>query len=1432
MLGVWLQRARLCARFICVACILGVVAGAGAADAGSVAEVTAAHESPGVRSELANISERNGPFVGPATPSGAKWTLPKGARQIQADTTADSDTYALPNGHDLTRVFAGPVNYLSAEGQWQPLATKTPSNSSAEPNLAASPMFEGEERPLGSKPEAACTLASAEPTKSSCGPSLGAGYTTSTKATKRSLLEFTVPYDSESLTILNARLELDVTNSTTTTGVAMGLYRVTTPWTTSATWDTSNGTTAWKAAGGDYENNNEAAINPSVGTKTGWTYWNPTEMLQRWYNGAGAPSGQSDADLGFLLKDVSEGSTNNMITFADSEYENEPSLSYESVPRGVGDGSQYTVLSTQLTPTSTLGVNVASGNLSLQDTDLSIAGRGLSFASERIFNSLNAGPYGYGLAWSDSNSSYVHVYEDGNVSYTDGSGATYPFLKSESKFTTPADIRATMCTAGSPAPCPTTLPTGVKYQLIYSQSQTRINFGHESEEGFIYPTEVEDKNKNALTASYTSGIDEPTMWTDTEGRKIEYSETNPSEGYTKITDVSGGRSASFKYEGIEGFDELVKSTDADGHNTTYGYGPEVEANYVAKITDPDGHITLMEYEYEGRVTKITRVTNTEKDTGPTAIFTYYEPGKTPEFAKKTGLCGTTLKGTIVKDPDWTAVGAHETLYCSNSLDEVEKTFDAAGNETKAKYNPLGGLTSTTAASPGSGESGGVETLGYDSSNENLMCIIQGSAEGESCPTKSPSSKGVVTSFNYKDEVNPFSATQVESPEGSSTFVCYTHGKQKESEGPACPAAGTTEPTGSLQNESDQLALEKEVKTAKEKELTFTYDEHGEVKTSTEADGHATEYLYDEKGNLKEIKPPAPLVVTKITVDADSRPHIITNGANHIETITYDADDRITEIAYTGTGTAKTVKFEYDGDGNLTKREDSTGTTKYSVDALNRVTKEELPGSLSNSYEYDAASNMTKFTDGGGGTSYKYNGLNELESMTEPGESKATTFGYDNDHRLDRVTYPSGAIENYKLEATTGRPETITAEKITGTTVPTLTYTYKQGEDDTSLIQTLTESTGNTTTYSYDKLERLIEATTKGSTIKAHYAYKLDGAGNRTSQQVSTTAETGGTTTYDTLNGANELECRQTISGTCTVADELSAYTYDGAGEETAITPESETGGGTLAYNAASELSSLTPSGGSALALSYGGTGQDDLTTVGSATTLQNSLLGLTREVSSTGTSYYARTPNGLLIDERTPSGHYNPLYDSQGDVIALVSSTGKVERTFHYGPYGENIKSEGTQTIPYPFGYKGGYRMPAGSKGQGNVANSLVHFGERYYDPTTGRWTQQDPTSHLGSTTQGNSFSFAADDPINQSDPSGLSVGDYVKECAKGALTGGASEESVEGAVKGCVVGDLAQGAKELGCETCANVIKLADTAEDIDDLADEGGEGVEEVFE
>jgi RHS repeat-associated protein len=919
------------------------------------------------------------------------------------------------------------------------------------------------------------------------------------------------------------------------------------------------------------------------------------------------------------------------------------------------------------------------------------------------------------------------------VSYENGVDTWFTFLKqANGSFITPPGIKAIMCVTGSPSPCPSSLPSEVGFRLIFDQSQEHLDFAADG-----VKIDEQDRYGNTIKLEFPSEHHE--LYTDTRGHKIE--EVSDSEEFlTEIKDLSGSRSMKYEYEKVSGGNtELKTYTDADGQKTTYSYAPYAN---LTSITDPDGHVTKFVYDSQNQVTEIIRTTNAGHTEGPTTKLSYYEGATVP------AACLGSQKATRIKDPDWTAEKAHETLYCANVLDEVEKTIDANGNASEAEYNPFGDLTTTTAAAPGNSETGDTTSYEYDKAGVNVECAVTGTAKPvTSCP-ESPNESALVTSFSYKDSKNPHSVTQAQNPEGQSVFACYSEGHQEESKGPACPTTASG-PAGSPQNETDQLS--------EQKELKYTYNSNGTISTSTDADGHTTSYEYDEKGNLKKITPPTGSTIgaTSIAVDVDGRPHVIKDGAGHIATITYNNDDQVTEVAYTGTGTASTVKYEYDGDGNILKRVDPTGTTKYIVDPLNRVTKEELPGSLSNSYEYDSASNMTAFTDGGGTTSYKYNGLNELESMTEPGASKATTFAYDNDHRLTKITYPSGASESYKLEPTTGRPEAITAEGVTGTAVPKLTYAYKEGKDNTGLMQTVSEAGGSTTTYTYDTLGRLKEAKATAP-HESSYSFKLDGAGNRTEQYVYP-GSGNYERTYYVYNSGNELECRQTVAPPCSTksSTELSAYTYDGAGNETAITPKSDTSGTTFEFNAANELSGLVPSGANLLSPSYGGTGQEDLVGIAPTTTIQNSLLGLTREVGSAGTSYYARTPSGLLIDQRTPSGNYNPLYDAQGDIIALVSSSGKVERTFRYGPYGENIKSEGTQTVPYPFGFKGGYRMPGGNVGKGNVANGLYHFGQRYYDPTTGRWTQQDPLNLVSVPTQADRYSYVSGDPVNLSDPGG-----------------------------------------------------------------------------
>jgi RHS repeat-associated protein len=160
------------------------------------------------------------------------------------------------------------------------------------------------------------------------------------------------------------------------------------------------------------------------------------------------------------------------------------------------------------------------------------------------------------------------------------------------------------------------------------------------------------------------------------------------------------------------------------------------------------------------------------------------------------------------------------------------------------------------------------------------------------------------------------------------------------------------------------------------------------------------------------------------------------------------------------------------------------------------------------------------------------------------------------------------------------------------------------------------------------------------------------------------------------------------------------------------------------------------------------------------TTLQNSAMGLTKQTIEGKASYYARTPDGTLIDERLPGSiSYNPIYDAQGDIVGLLNSSGALVQTIRYGPYGENTNASGSLAYSAtndPFLFQGGYHTPGGNPGVGNVPNGLYHFGERYYDPTSGWWTQSDPASAP------TEYAFVGDDPINAVDPSGEKGGPGV----------------------------------------------------------------------
>jgi uncharacterized protein RhaS with RHS repeats len=78
-------------------------------------------------------------------------------------------------------------------------------------------------------------------------------------------------------------------------------------------------------------------------------------------------------------------------------------------------------------------------------------------------------------------------------------------------------------------------------------------------------------------------------------------------------------------------------------------------------------------------------------------------------------------------------------------------------------------------------------------------------------------------------------------------------------------------------------------------------------------------------------------------------------------------------------------------------------------------------------------------------------------------------------------------------------------------------------------------------------------------------------------------------------------------------------------------------------------------------------------------------------------------------------------------------------------------------------------------------------MGARYYDPNTARFTQPDPSGQ-----ETNPYLYAAGDPINLTDPSGLAFWDAVKRVGKKSMAtaaGGGVTGCIAALATGCVAG-------------------------------------------
>jgi RHS repeat-associated protein len=422
--------------------------------------------------------------------------------------------------------------------------------------------------------------------------------------------------------------------------------------------------------------------------------------------------------------------------------------------------------------------------------------------------------------------------------------------------------------------------------------------------------------------------------------------------------------------------------------------------------------------------------------------------------------------------------------------------------------------------------------------------------------------------------------------------------------------------------------------------------------------------------------------------------------------------------------------------------DSTGTTSWTYDALNRPIAITQPGTGQVSYGYDAASNRTSLTlPGSGPITYSYDSANRLASVTDSGQ-RTTTFTYDPAGNAQAAQLPNGIQRRYSYD---------TANRLLGiehwlgaTEVQGVDYTLDPNGNRVTAAEMAQAPVGGgsslsrTISYTYDALNRLTGATyTDGS---PNEAYTYDPAGNRLTSNI------GGTESSYTYDAAN----RMLTAG-------IDSYTYDSNGNT--LTAGSRSYG----WDTANRLVSVTLApGAAAVTYTYNGDAvRVSRASSGQATSYLQDLAGtlpvVLRDSSSTGTVDYtwART----LLAQQDSTGYYTALIDGLGSVRAVTNSTGQVASSFSYQGFGVR-QAQPSGSVVSRVGF-------AGERQDSDTG--LIDLRARTYAPLSGRFISRDNIVQGGPNTQGfNRYLYATANPVVLSDPSGHCIGPVLVICIVG----------------------------------------------------------------
>ena len=901
-----------------------------------------------------------------------------------------------------------------------------------------------------------------------------------------------------------------------------------------------------------------------------------------------------------------------------------------------------------------------------------------------------------------------------------------------------------------------------------------------------------------------------TTWTATQTpTKGNTTWTGRATGYAATVDVNGDRlPTGWQTVATTTYDTLGRTlsvTDNAGHTTSTAYTP-VDAGPLTKtittapapklyktasFLDPRRGLTLRSYDFNtkktelnydalGRLTEVWLPNRVRGSQAPNTTFAYHLDNTKPSWISTSTLKsdGTTYNtgytlydalqrplqtqsptpqgGRLLTDTRYNTRGlayqSYANIFDTSSTpngtytraeygqapNQTETVFDGAGRTTSSSLYVFGVKKWSTTTSY-TGDSVATSALEGGSAQRVITDIRGRSTESREYEGKSPadsdygtgpSASHTTTRFAYGQDGRQESVT---GPDGAQwTYGYDLFGRQTII---GDPDKGTTTTTYN--------ALDQVIKSTDSlgTSILTDYDELGRVTgtwtgSKTDAD-QLTGYTYDTV--LKGLPTSSTRYVGGKT------------GAAYTQTVTaYDSLSRATGTQlelpssdpFVQAGQPSTLAFE----------------TYYNIDGTQQYDKQPALGGLPSEiigFDYDDLGDVTSV---GGATGYLLDV--SYSALSQPQQLTLGTGGSGN-----KSFYVSNTFEDG-----TGR---LTRSHVTDQTHPymlqDLHYTYDQTGNVTAISDPTTlggTSSADTQCFAYDGHQRLTEAWTPASqqcsdtrnasslSGPASYwtGYTYNTAGQRTTETVHTSS--GDTTTTYCYTDTGQPH---TLTGTTTQTDCTTpqrTYVYDDSGNTTQRPGRTAGDHQTLIWSPEGKLTELVEN-----------TQSTDYLYTADGTLLIRATENGERIL------YAGATELHLRADGTTWAQRY---YTAGGITAATRSNeSGTNKLTYltadQHGTSSLAIRPDATQTFTKryttPFGQDRGtplYGPWPDDKGflgkTRDTTTGLTHIGAREYDPTIGQFLSVDPVLDTTDPQSLNGYAYADNNPVSQSDPSGLGI--------------------------------------------------------------------------